>query len=294
MRLGQKPGAAGVDQIETRKGAKRRRSSMSSKLIKVRPEICDYSSQPRSQLGDCRSLGENMKAIGQQVPIIGHTDPKSGRFIVADGGRRLQAAILCGIPELLALDVGRAPTPLELKMEQASIDSHKQHFLVMDRARLWDSIKELRGCTARQLATELGVSDSLVGDYLSLLTLPADVQELVNSGALNLSKALVIAQQESDPVRQRELAALAGDISRSQLAAKVKENRRDGQETSAVRLSRIKVAMPDATLVISGKDLTMAGVVNLLTQTLQQARKAADQYDVKTWVRMMADKAKAR
>jgi ParB family chromosome partitioning protein len=267
---------------------------MSSKLIKVGPQICDYSSQPRSHLGDCRSLGENMKAVGQQVPIIGHTDPKTGRFIVADGGRRLQAATLCGIAELLALDLGKAPTPLELQMAQASIDIHKQHFPVMDRARLWHSIKEMRGCTAKQLATELGVSDSLVGDYLSLLNLPADVQEQVNTGSLQMSKASLIAQQESDPGRQRELAAQAKDMSRSELATQVKQNRRGGQQTPAVKLARVKVAMPGANLVITGAELSMAGVVELLNDTLKEARKAAEQYDVKTWVRMMADKAKAR
>jgi predicted transcriptional regulator len=152
----------------------------------------------------------------------------------------------------------------------------------------------MRGCTARDLAKELGVSDSLVGDYLSLLTLAADVQEQVNSGALNLSKASFIAQQESDPARQRELAALAKDMSRSDLTAKVKETRRDGQQTPAVKLARVKVAMPEATLVITGAELSMAGVVELLSETLKEARKAADQFDVKTWVRMMADKAKAR
>jgi ParB family chromosome partitioning protein len=235
-----------------------------------------------------------MKAVGQQVPIIGHTDPKTNRFIVADGGRRLQAAIVCGISELLALDLGKAPTPLELQMAQASIDIHKQHFPVMDRARLWHSIKEMRGATAKQLATELGVSDSLVGDYLSLLSLPADVQEQVNSGFLQMSKASLIAQQESDPGRQRELAARAKDLSRSELAAQVKQNRRSGQQNPAVKLARVKVAMPEATLVITGAELSMAGVVELLGETLKEARKAADQYDVKTWVRMMADKAKAR
>lgn len=40
-------------------------------LIKVRPQDCDYPSQPRSKLDPdyCRGLGENMKAIGQKVAI---------------------------------------------------------------------------------------------------------------------------------------------------------------------------------------------------------------------------------
>ena len=56
----------------------------------------------------------------------------------------------------------------------------------------------------------------------------------------------------------------------------------------------MKIAMPrGATVVISGNELSMAEVVELLSETLKEARKAADQYDVNTFVRMMRDKAKA-
>ena len=51
--------------------------------------------------------------------------------------------------------------------------------------------------------------------------------------------------------------------------------------------------MPQATVVISGKELSMAEVVDLLAETLKEARKAADQFDVKTWQSMMKDRAKA-
>ena len=248
---------------------------MAYRLIEVPTEKCDYPSQPRSKPDPayCRSLGESMKAIGQKVPILGYTESTIDRFIVSDGGCRLEGARLCGIATLLAMDLGKKPTPIELLMGQASIDILKQHFPVMDRARLWHSIKEMRACTAKQLAREFGVSDS---------------------GALQLSKASFIAQQESDPARQRELAALGRDMSRNELAAKVKQTHRNGQQTPAVKLARVKIAMPEATLVITGQELSMAGVVELLSETLKEARKAADQFDVKTWVRMMADKSKAR
>ena len=63
--------------------------------------------------------------------------------------------------------------------------------------------------------------------------------------------------------------------------------------TPAVRLSRVKIAMPQgATVVISGKKVSMAEVVELLTETLKEARKAAEHFDVRTWEKMMADKSK--
>jgi ParB family chromosome partitioning protein len=268
---------------------------MTLNLKMVPTDKCDYPLQPRSNPdpAHCRALGESMKAIGQKVPIIGYTDPATGVFQVIDGGCRLIGARDSGIAELLALDLGKAPTPLELEVAQAAIDIHKQHFPAMDRARLWHSIKEKRGCTAKQLARELNVSDSLVGDYLSLLTLPPEVQEQVNSGALHVSKASLIAQQESDADRQRELAALAKNMARDGLAARLRQSRRDAQATPAVRLSRVKIAMPQgAMIVITGTDLGMSEVVELLAETLKEARKAAEQYDVKTFQSMMRDKAR--
>ncbi len=268
---------------------------MSAKLIKVRPQDCDYPSQPRSNPDPayCLSLGESMKANGQQVPIIGYTDPKTGRFIVEDGGCRIEGARLHDIPELLALDLGKEPTPLELEKAQAAIDIHKQHFPPMDRARLWHSIKEKRGCTAKQLAKELGVSDSLVGDYESLLTLPPDVQEQVNSGALQMSKAKSIAQEVSDPDRQRELAALAKNMSRSELAAILKKSRRNGQPV--VRVDSMRCPLPSgATVVVKGSKLTLEDAIQDLTQLLKAMKKASeDGIDGSTFARFCRDKAKA-
>jgi hypothetical protein len=60
-------------------------------------------------------------------------------------------------------------------------------------------------------------------------------------------------------------------------------------------MSRVKIAMPNnVSVVLNGNDLSMAAVVDLLGETLKEARKAADQYDVKTFQSMMRDKAKAR
>jgi hypothetical protein len=47
-----------------------------------------------------------------------------------------------------------------------------------------------------------------------------------------------------------------------------------------------------AMVVITGTDLGMSEVVELLTETLKEARKAAEQYDVKTFQSMMRDKAR--
>lgn len=271
---------------------------MKSTLINVPTEKCDYPSQPRSKLDleYCRSLGESMKAIGQQVPLIGYTDLLIDRYIAYDGGCRIEGARLCGIPELLALDLGRKPTLNEVLMAQAAIDVHRQHLPAMDRARLWQSNIKERGCTARQLAKELGVSDSLVGDYLSLLTLPPDVQEQVNCGALHMSKACLIAQQASSPDRQRELAAFAKNMSRTKLAAKVRQKSHNKRQFSAVRDSSLKCPLPSGTTVIvKAREITLENAIDALTELLKAMKKASEEgIDCAGFSRDCRDKAKTR
>ena len=45
--------------------------------------------------------------------------------------------------------------------------------------------------------------------------------------------------------------------------------------------------------MLKGKQLGMAEVVQILSDVLKDARKAAEQFDVKTWQAMARDKAKA-
>jgi ParB family chromosome partitioning protein len=205
-------------------------------LIKVPVARCDYPSQPRSVVDPDyrRSLGENMKANGQKVPVIGYT--KGDRFILCDGGCRLEAARLVGIPELFALDLGKEPTRLELLMAQASIDLHRQHLPPIDRARLFASLCKEHGCTARKLAELLHVSEAVISRAIALLQLPDDLQQQVNAGTLDARRGYLLSQ-EADPDRQRELASQATEISRDVLAKRVRKPKADA--TPQVRMKRI-------------------------------------------------------
>jgi type IV secretion system protein VirD4 len=149
-------------------------------LMKVPVTQCDYPSQPRSRLDPdyCLGLGQNMREHGQKVPVIGFF--REERFIICDGGCRLEGARLAGIPEVLAHDLGKEPTALELLRSQASIDLYHQHLPPIDRARLFRSICQEQGCTASHLATTLHVSEAVVSRAIALLQLPEDLHQLTH------------------------------------------------------------------------------------------------------------------
>jgi len=263
----------------------------SHRLLTVRLDRCDLDGNPRSTRDPayCRALGENVRLNGQKVPLIGFF--KGERFQVADGGCRVEGMRAVGLAEALALDWGKEPTPADLLMAQASIDLHKQFLPPLDRARLYRSLLAARNCTAKQLAQELGgVSDSLIGKYLSLLGLPAPLQERVNTGELDFSKACLLVQ-EADPTRQTELANAAAGMSRAALAGLVRKP--PAPDPAAPKVTRLPIRLPGGvSVVLSGLDMNLDQAIDWLSECLKAARKAReDGLSAKSWAAGMKDKA---
>jgi ParB family chromosome partitioning protein len=266
------------------------------KLIKVPVERCIAPTLRSKRDADyCRGLGENMKSIGQQVPGIGYW--VDDWFQLTDAGCRLEGACLVGMTELLALDLGKKPTLAELLLAQASIDLMRKSLPPVDRARLWQANLDERKCTAKELAGDLHVSDSLIGRYLLLLTLAPDLQEQVNDGTLKWTKGSLIARTTSDHDRQRELAALATGMSRDALAAAVRRQvqSQDGGESGKqnARTSRVKCELGnDVSITIAGNALGLDEVIEALGRARKSAIKARDDnWNVKSWSTVMRDRA---
>jgi ParB family transcriptional regulator, chromosome partitioning protein len=115
-------------------------------------------------------------------------------------------------------------------------------------------------------------------------------QEALKAGKVGISDCYAASKLEEK--EQAELLALKlNGNSRDAIEQAGRRNRT--KAAHAVRLSRVKIAMPQgASVVVSGNDLSMSDVVELLAETLKEARKAAEQCDVKTFQSMMKDKAK--
>ena len=159
----------------------------------------------------------------------------------------------------------------------------------------WQGCAELIGMNptwqSKDLAERLHLDPSMVTRLLSPSKCIIAAQEALASGKIGISDCYAISKV---PEAEQEglLALKLSGASRDAIEQAGRKNRKGA--TAAVSLSRVKIAMHGgATVVITSKDLGMAQVIELLTETLKEARKAAEQYDVKTFVSMMRDKAKA-
>jgi hypothetical protein len=141
--------------------------------------------------------------------------------------------------------------------------------------------------------TQHGSGRTSLTRILCIDDLIPEAKEAFLAGQFGFSKAYAISKAGSEQGQHEMLAAIRSGASRDE-AEKRRQRARD-ESASAIRMKRVKIEMPQgASVVVSGKELSMADLVELLSEIVKQARKAADQYDVKTWVRMMADQAKAR
>lgn len=113
-----------------------------------------------------------------------------------------------------------------------------------------------------------------------------------------LSRADVYGMSKVSEREQHKLLAarLSGQLRNAQEVHRQARRSRsgNGDAPAAIRLSRVRIAMPGgASIVISGRELSMGEVVELLAETLKEARKAEEQFDVKTFQSMMRDKSRA-
>lgn len=234
---------------------------------------------------ELEQLGDDMLARGVLIPLL----VRPCKTIV-DGWRRYLAAQRKGIKELPCIITDKPEE--EIPAIQMSTVFHKVDMIAFDKAMACIKILELHpGWQMKDLADYLHIDASSVTRWCSLSKVVQAWKDALKAGKVGISD--VYAASKLPEKDQAGLLALKlSGASRDQLEQAGRKKRNGNQPT--VRMSRVKIAMPEgATVVVSGNDLAMADVVELLTETLKEARKAAEQYDVKTFQSMMKDKAKA-
>jgi ParB/RepB/Spo0J family partition protein len=237
---------------------------------------------------DLRRLGESMKVHGQLQPVVAKPD---GTILC--GERRYRAAQLVGMTELSVVIADRPLSDSEVKIIQLIENIHRADLKAIEQV---DGLEELArlnpGMNNKDLAELLNIDPSMVTRLRSVARCIPSVREALAAGAIGISDCYALSKADEHEQTRLLALKLSGGVSRDDLE-RAGRKKRNGT-APAVKMSRVKIAMPNnVSVVLSGNDLSIFQVVELLAATLKEARKAADQYDVKTWVSMMKDKAKA-
>lgn len=238
---------------------------------------------PKSQA----ELNASVKAYGILQPLLVMTNHK-----LLAGHRRLLAAKATGLETIPVIITDRLLSDSEIRLIQLTENMHRADLTGFEK---WTGCYELMcmnpAWQMKDLAEHLYLDPSMVTRLLSPSKCIPAVQTALEEGKIGISDCYAISK-----LPEKEQAGLLAQklcgASRDALESHGRKTR--NRNSTSVRLSRVKIAMPQgATVVVCGKELSMTEVVELLTETLKEARKAAEQYDVKTWQSMMRDRARA-
>ena len=176
--------------------------------------------QPRTSWDEqeLQELAESIRLKGVIQPIvvrpavrIGMPDGRANFELIA-GERRLRAARIAGLSAIPALV--RAATDQEL-LELALIENiNRTDLNPIERAKAYQNYINTFNLTQDEAANRLGQSRPVVANYLRLLDLPQEIQEMLTSGQLSMGHARAILSLPTDELR-RKLAnrAMAGRLS---------------------------------------------------------------------------------
>ncbi|MGA4902950.1 ParB/RepB/Spo0J family partition protein [Streptomyces griseoincarnatus] len=181
-------------------------------------EISFNPDNPRDDLGDVSDLAESFNEVGQIVALTIATvdaylanrpdrqgDLEEGaKFVVIDGNRRLKAALEAGLTSVKVMLADEFASTDESLLEAAFIANAKRQGLSeLEEAQALDKLVKFYG-SQHKAAKRLGMSQPLISQKLSLLSLTPELQADLEAGRRNVSHLRNLAKHS--PEKQREEA----------------------------------------------------------------------------------------
>lgn len=162
--------------------------------------------QPRTIFNEASiaELAASIKVSGVLQPLL--LRPAGDHFELIAGERRLRAAQKAGLTVVPA--IVRELSDAE-SLEIALVENLQREDLgPLDRAAAYQQYIDSFGSSADQLASRLGESRANVVNYLRLLRLAGEIQDLIRTGELGMGHARALLAATS-PQQQLALARLA-------------------------------------------------------------------------------------
>ncbi|MCC8455404.1 ParB/RepB/Spo0J family partition protein (plasmid) [Streptomyces sp. IPPR8] len=218
-------------------------------------EISFNPDNPREELGDVSDLVQSFTEVGQIVAITiatvdaylanrpGRRDAlePGAKFVVIDGNRRLKAAREAGLPSVKVMPGDEFVSTDESLLEAAFIANARRRDLSdLEEAQALDQLVKFYG-SQHKAAKRLSMSQPLISQKLSLLSLTPELQADLEAGRRNVSHVRNLAKLP--PEQQRAEADR-----RASVDAEKKARRKQGASRgdNSVITPPEKVPVPEA------------------------------------------------
>ena len=220
-------------------------------------EITPNPHQPRREFDEreIESLADSIRSSGVLQPLLVRREPDGGFTLIA-GERRLRASKLAGL-ETVPVVVKAMPDSRML--EAALIENIQRDDLnPIDTARAFRTLVRELGLTQAEVAARVGKPRSTVANFLRLLDLPIQVQNLLEKGELDMGHGRALAGLD----RAADQAALAEAAARERWSVRqVEEKVRRKQEGATGTSSRVDTS--------KAEDPNVAAAEGTLSQALE-------------------------
>lgn len=227
------------------KGVNALKAAKSIELDRIIPD----PDQPRKSFDkeELQNLSDSLRGRGLLQPIRVRWDSELKKWIVVAGERRYRAAILAGWKEIACVSVEKKMSKSEILTDQLIENCLREDLKDIERANAFKTLMEANDWSMRQLATELHMTHVTVSRALSLLNLPQEIQDQVESGEIAPSAAAQIATIP-DKQAQKEVAkrVVKEKLTRDQVADVVKEKAGKQVERYEYKLDKVKVVVTGA------------------------------------------------
>jgi ParB/RepB/Spo0J family partition protein len=153
--------------------------------------------------------------------------PRTGRFMVVCGHRRLAAARKAKLKQAPAI-IRELTEPQRIKAMLIE-NCQRDDLAPLEEARGYSQLVEL-GLSQRQIATDVGKSQGHISKRLMLLDIPKEAAAALDSGGITLEDALELAKLRGEPKRQlhafKQRGQVYGGIQRA-VEAELEAKKRD-------------------------------------------------------------------
>jgi ParB family chromosome partitioning protein len=169
-------------------------------------QIDDNPDQPRKNMDTpaLAELADSIRTHGILQPVL--LKQVGQRYQLVAGHRRTAAAKIAGLLTVPAII--RAETTPEQQIEWALIENiQRQDLNAIERAKAYHAYIERFSITHNQAAARLGEDRTTITNFLRLLDLPGEIQDMLTAGTISTGHAKVLAGID-DPQRQIALATL--------------------------------------------------------------------------------------
>lgn len=204
--------------------------------------------QPRTVWDEheLEELADSIRANGVVQPVI--IRPFEEGYQIIAGERRVRAAKLAGLVKIPA--IVRHATD-EQMLELALVENiHRANLNPIERARAYQNYIKTFSLTHAEAGQRLGENRSVVTNFLRLLDLPTEIQQMLTEGQLSMGHARAILALPSDDLK-RKLAnrAMAGRLSVREVEKLVRQNLTEtGQQKQKSRQKASNIMELESTL----------------------------------------------